>query len=415
VPPLEAFASLLQSSGDREFSTTMALVRILQTLVKDKHIGQHIVPIVPDEARTFGMEGMFRQVGIYSSMGQLYTPQDADQLMFYKEDKKGQILEEGINEGGAMCSFIAAGTAYANHGVNMVPFYIYYSMFGFQRVGDFIWAAADQRCRGFLLGATAGRTTLNGEGLQHEDGHSHVLASTVPNLMAYDPAFAFELAVILRDGIRRMYGPKPEDVFYYITLYNETYPMPAMPDGAEAGILRGLYRFQAASAGRTHRVQILASGTAMLAALEAQRLLADEHDIGADVWSATSYQQLRNDALTVERWNRLHPMEIPRRPYVADALGHLEGPVVAVTDFVKAVPDQVARWVPQPFVPLGTDGFGLSDARTPLRRHFEVDAAHVAVAALEGLAQRGDVKADVVADAIDRYGIDPDAVDPRNA
>ena len=415
--PAEApYRELVAGTGDKiATSTTSAFTRLLRNLLRDPDVGRRVVPIVPDEARTFGIDALFRQSKIYAATGQQYEPVDASLLLSYQEATDGQILEEGITEAGSMASLTAAATAYSTWGEPMIPFFVFYSMFGFHRLGDLIWALGDMRGRGFLLGATAGRTTLQGEGLQHCDGHSLAWAGVVPNCRAYDPAFAYELAVIIRDGLRRMYGPDPEDVFYYITLYNETYPMPAMPDGVEEGILRGLYRYRPAAADRTNHVQILASGTAMLAALEAQQLLADEHDVGADVWSATSYQQLRDDALTVERWNRLHPTETPRRAYVADALADVAGPVIAVTDFVKAVPDQIARWIPQPFVPLGTDGFGLSDARGPLRRHFEVDAPHVVVAALHALAQRGDVKVEVVAAAIDRYGIDAEAVDPRDA
>ncbi len=416
LPGEERYAELLAGTGEKvAVSTTSAFTRLLRNLLRDPDVGRRVVPIIPDEARTFGIDALFRQSKIYAPSGQRYEPVDANLLLSYQEATDGQILEEGITEAGSMASLIAAATAYATWGEPMIPFFVFYSMFGFHRLGDLIWALGDMRGRGFLMGATAGRTTLQGEGLQHCDGYSHAWAAVVPDCRAYDPAFAYELAIIIRDGLARMYGADPEDVFYYITLYNETYPMPAMPDGVEDGILRGLYRFRPAPAGRTHQVQILASGTAMLAALEAQRLLADEHDVGADVWSATSYQQLRNDALAVERWNRLHPTGSQRRAYVVEAFGELAGPVVAVTDFVKAVPDQIARWVPQPFVPLGTDGFGLSDARAPLRRHFEVDAAHVVVAALDGLAQRGDVKVDVVAAAIDRYAIDAAALDPRNA
>jgi pyruvate dehydrogenase E1 component len=378
-------------------------------------MGRRVVPIIPDEARTFGIDGLFRRSKIYAPAGQRYEPVDADLLLSYQEASDGQILEEGITEAGSMASLIAASTAYATWGEPMVPFFVFYSMFGFHRLGDLIWALGDMRGRGFLLGATAGRTTLQGDGLQRCGGHSQAWVGTVPNCRAYDPAFAYELAVIIRDGMRRMYGPEPEDVFYYITLYNETYPMPPMADDVEDGIVRGLYRYQAAPAARAHRAHVLASGTAMSAALEAQRMLADEHDVAADVWSATSYKQLRDDALTVERWNRLHPTEQPRRPYVTEALGDADGPVVAVSDFVKVVPDQIARWVPQPFIPLGTDGFGLSDTRPSLRRHFEVDAPHVVVAALHGLAQRGEINPERVADAISQYGIDPDALDPREA
>jgi pyruvate dehydrogenase E1 component len=312
-----------------------------------------------------------------------------------------------------MSSFIAAGTAYATHGINMIPFYIFYSMFGFQRVGDLIWAGADQRMKGFVLGATAGRTTLNGEGLQHEDGNSHVLAMPVPNCQSYDPAFAYELAVVVRDGIRRMYGEEPEDCFYYLTLYNENVSMPPLPDGVEDGIVRGLYRYRAAPRERAHRAQILASGTAMLAALEAQQLLDEHYDVAADVWSATSYKTMRDDALAAERWNRLHPTEVPRVPYITDQLSATDGPVIAVSDFVKAVPDSVGRFVPQPYIPLGTDGYGFSDTRAALRGHFEVDAASIVVAALDGLAVQGEVKAEVVAEAIGRYDVDADAPDPR--
>jgi pyruvate dehydrogenase E1 component len=417
VLPGEApYQELLAGTGDKvSVSTTSAFTRLLRNLLRDPAMGRRVVPIIPDEARTFGIDALFRQSKIYAPFGQRYEPVDADLLLSYQEATDGQILEEGISEAGSMASLIAAATAYSTWGEPMIPFFVFYSMFGFHRLGDLIWALGDMRGRGFLLAATAGRTTLQGEGLQHCDGHSHAWAAVVPNCRAFDPAFAYELAVIVRDGLRRMYGPDPEDVFYYVTLYNESYPMPAMPDGAEEGILRGLYRCLPAATERTHQVQLLASGTAMLAAREAQRLLAEEHDVGADVWSATSYQRLRDDALAVERWNRLHPGEAPRRPYVVDAFAGVTGPVVAVSDFVKAVPDQIARWAPQPFVPLGTDGFGLSDARGALRRHFEVDAAHLVVAALHALAQRGDIKAAVVTDAIRRYGIDPDASDPRDA
>ena len=416
LPGDEPYRELLDGTGNKiATSTTSAFTRLLRNLLRDPAVGPRVVPIIPDEARTFGIDALFRQSKIYAPSGQRYEPVDANLLLSYQESRDGQILEEGITEAGSMASLTAAATSYATWGEPMIPFFIFYSMFGFHRLGDFIWALGDMRGRGFLLGATAGRTTLQGEGLQHCDGHSLAWAGVVPNCLAYDPAFAYELAVIVRDGLRRMYGPDPEDIFYYITLYNETYPMPAISEGAEEKILRGLYCCRPAADGATHRVHILASGTAMLAALEAQQLLADEHDVGADVWSATSYQQLRNDALTVERWNRLHPTEVPRRAYVVDAFADSTGPVVAVSDFVKAVPDQIASWVPQPFLTLGTDGFGLSDAHGPLRRHFEVDAPHVVVAALYALAQRGDVKHEVVAAAIEKYGIDAEAVDPRDA
>ena len=416
LPGEDPYRELLAGTGDKlATSTTSAFTRLLRNLLRDPEVGRRVVPIIPDEARTFGIDALFRQSKIYAPSGQLYEPVDAGLLLSYQEAADGQILEEGITEAGSMASLIAAATAYATWGEPMIPFFVFYSMFGFHRLGDLIWALGDMRGRGFLLAATAGRTTLQGEGLQHCDGYSQAWVSTVPNCRAYDPAFAYEVAVIIGDGMRRMYGDAPEDIFYYITLYNETYPMPPMPDGVEDGIVRGLYRYRPAPEGRAHRAQILGSGTGMLAALEAQRLLSDEHDVAADVWSATSYKQLRDDALGAERWNRLHPTDPPRRPYVVEALAEAEGPIVAVSDFVKVVPDQIARWVPQPFIPLGTDGFGLSDTRTALRQHFEVDAAHIVVATLHELAQRGDLKRDAVADAIDRYGIDKDALDPRDA
>jgi pyruvate dehydrogenase E1 component len=361
------------------------------------------------------MDALFKEVKIYAASGQLYEPVDANLLLSYSESQQGQILEEGITEAGSMASFTAAGTAYATWSQPMIPFYIFYSMFGFQRTGDLIWAFGDMRGRGFLLGATAGRTTLNGEGLQHEDGHSLVLASTVPNVAAYDPAFAYEVATIVRDGIARMYGAVPEDRFYYLTLYNENYEMPAMPEGVEDGIVRGLYRFRAAPEGPSRRATILFSGSAYGAAMEAQRLLAERHDVAAECWSVTSYKALREEALSVERENRLHPSRPAATPYVTDALSSAEGPFVAVTDFMKVVPDQVARWVPGHFTPLGTDGFGRSDTREALRRHFEVDAAHIVIAVLKALADTGEGKAEEVADAIAAYGVDADAPDPRTA
>ena len=376
------------------------------------------MPIIPDEARTFGLDALFREVKIYAPFGQQYEPVDASLLLSYQEAKTGRLLMEGITEAGGMGSITAAGTAYATWGQPMIPFFIFYSMFGFQRVGDLIWSFGDQRGRGFMLGATAGRTTLQGEGLQHCDGHSHVLASVVPNCRTYDPAFAYELAVIIQDGLDRMYGPEPEDCFYYITLYNENFSMPAMPEGVEDGIVRGLYRYREASAttaASASRAQILASGTAMRAALEAQDLLAAQYDVAADVWSATSYKQLREDALSVERWNRLHPHDAPQVSYVVEQLGNADGPIVAVTDFMKSVPDQIGRFVPQPFIPLGTDGFGFSDTRPALREHFEVDAAHIVVAVLDGLATQGAISRDVVADAIKQLAVDTDRVDPRTA
>jgi len=410
VPDLSIFQQQLDGTGEREISTTMALVRMLTTLVRDKKIGRHIVPIVPDEARTFGMEGMFRQIGIYSSMGQLYTPQDADQLMFYKEDKSGQILEMGINEAGALCAWTAAGTAYANHGVAMVPFYVYYSMFGFQRVGDFAWAAGDMQSRGFLIGGTAGRTTLAGEGLQHQDGHSHLLAATFPNCVAYDPAFAFELAVIVHDGLRRMLEEQ-ENVFYYITCMNENYVQPALPEGAEEGILKGAYRFREAD-GDGPRVQLFGSGTILGEALAAADLLHDDFGVCADVWSVTSYNVLRREAQDVDRWNRLHPTDEPRTSYVETCFAGHEGPFVAASDYMAAVPDQIRQWVPGRYVTLGTDGYGRSDGREALRAHFEVDRRHIATAALKALADDGKLERETVATAIEKYRIDPGKPNP---
>jgi pyruvate dehydrogenase E1 component len=410
VPGLDAFAPLLESSGEREISTTMALVRILSILMKDKDVGAHVVPIVPDEARTFGMEGMFRQVGIYSSMGQLYTPQDSDQLLYYREDRKGQILEEGINEGGAMCSWIAAGTAYANHGVSMVPFYIYYSMFGFQRVGDFCWAAGDMQARGFLIGGTAGRTTLAGEGLQHQDGHSQLVATTIPNCVAYDPAYACELAVIVQDGLRRMYAEQ-ENVFYYITCMNENYAQPALPAGAEEGILRGMYRLQAGGRGKV-RVNLLGSGTILREVIAAAALLESEFGVPADVFSVTSFSELRREALDAERWNLLHPAEPPRVPYVQACLAEQSGPFVAATDYMRIVPDQIRQWVPGRYHVLGTDGYGRSDSRAALRGFFEVDRRYIALAALKSLADEGMLDLATVAGAIERFGLDPDKPNP---
>jgi pyruvate dehydrogenase E1 component len=422
-PPAEnAYTEFHAGSRGRAVSTTMAFAVLLRNLLRDPGIGPRVVPIIPDEARTFGMDGLFSEVKIYAAFGQRYEPVDAAMQLSYRESAQGQILEEGITEAGSMASFTAAGTAYATWATPMIPFFTFYSMFGFQRVGDLIWSFGDMRGRGFLLGGTAGRTTLNGEGLQHEDGHSLVLASAVPNLRAYDPAFAYEVAVIVADGIRRMYGPTPEDCFYYLTLYNENYEMPAMPATAvssdlsvEEGIVRGLYRFSAAPAGPRRRATILFSGSAWGAAAEAQRVLASDWDVGAELWSATSYKALREEALSVERHNRLHPSQPAHTPFVTEALSTTEGPIIAVTDFMKAVPDQIARWVPARFVPLGTDGFGRSDTRANLRRHFETDAAHLIVAVLAALAGTGDAKESEVADAISRYGIDPDAPDPRVA
>jgi pyruvate dehydrogenase E1 component len=413
VPAIEAFQALLDGTGDREISTTMAFVRILTTLLKDKNIGRNIVPIVPDEARTFGMEGLFRQVGIYSSMGQLYVPQDADQLMSYREDKKGQILEEGINEAGALCSWIAAGTAYANHGTNMVPFYIFYSMFGFQRVGDFIWAAGDLRTRGFLMGGTAGRTTLAGEGLQHQDGHSLLLSTTVPNCRSYDPTYAYELTVIVQDGLRRMFVDG-ENVFYYITVMNENYAMPAMPRGVEPGILKGLYLLSIGGRGKV-RVTLMGSGSILREVRAAAEMLEQQYDIPADVFSVPSFSELRRDALDCERANLLNPGGPQRVPYVAQCLKDRPGPYIAATDYVRNVPDQIRQWVPGSYTVLGTDGYGRSDARAALRHHFEVDRRFIVLAALKALADDGKINAAAVGQAMEKLAIDPAKANPLNS
>jgi pyruvate dehydrogenase E1 component len=410
IPPLEAFDSLLQASGEREFSTTMALVRILQVLLKDKNIGKNIVPIVADEARTFGMEGLFRQIGIYSSMGQLYTPQDADQLMFYKEDIKGQILQEGINEAGALCSWIAAGTAYSNHSVNMIPFFIYYSMFGFQRAGDFIWAAGDIQARGFLIGGTAGRTTLAGEGLQHQDGHSLLLASTVPNCVSYDPTFAYELTVIVRDGLRRMYEEQ-QRVFFYITCMNENYAHPAMPPNAEQGILKGMYLFQTGGKGKV-RVNLLGAGTILREVIAAAEILQNDYGVPADIFSVPSFSEVRREALAIERENLLRTDKPSRKPYVSECIGDRAGPFIAATDYMKIVADQIREWIPGRYVVLGTDGYGRSDSRAQLRRHFEVDRQHIVVASLRALADEGKLDMATVKAAMKKYEIDPNKPNP---
>ena len=408
VPP--PFQNVLEGSGDRENSTTMAFVRILNALVRDEAMGQRIVPIVPDESRTFGMEGMFRQLGIFSQVGQLYSPEDSEDFMFYREDEHGQILQEGINEAGAFSSWIAAATSYANHGVTMIPFYIFYSMFGFQRVGDLAWAAGDSRARGFLIGATSGRTTLNGEGLQHEDGHSHLIAATIPNCRAYDPTYGYELAVIIRDGLRRM-CEEQEDVFYYLTVMNENYVQPALPEGSEEGILRGLYLLREGGAG-SQRVQLLGSGAILREVLAGAELLETDFQVAADVWSVTSFTELRRDGLDAERWNRLHPTAEPREAYARAALAGRSGPFVAATDYMRSFADQIRPFVPGSYTVLGTDGFGRSDYRTALRRFFEVDRHHVVVAALKALADEGAVEPAVVQSAIERYGIDSDAAPP---
>ena len=413
VPELPAFQSVLDGTGEREISTTMAFVRILGVLLKDKNLGKHVVPIVPDEARTFGMEGLFRQIGIYSSVGQLYTPQDADQLMSYREDQQGQMLEEGINEAGSVCSWIAAATSYVNHGVPMVPFYIFYSMFGFQRVGDFIWAAGDMRARGFLLGATAGRTTLAGEGLQHQDGHSQLLATTVPNCRAYDPTYAYELAVIIQDGLRRMYVDG-EGVFYYLSVMNENYAQPALPAGVESGIVSGGYRLRAGGKGKV-RSTLLGSGTILREVLAAAELLETQFRIPVDVYSITSFSELRREALDCERWNLLHPADPPRVPYVQTLLAEQSAPIVAATDYIRTVPDQIRQWLPGAYVTLGTDGFGRSDARAPLRRHFEVDRNFIALAALKALADADQIDRRTVVEALKQLGIDPAKPNPFNS
>jgi len=406
VPELSAFQPLLEGSGEREMSTTMAFVRMLNILVKDKKIGKLVVPIVPDESRTFGMEGMFRQLGIYSSVGQLYRPEDADQLMYYKEDKSGQILQEGINEAGAMSSWIAAATAYSTHGISMIPFYIFYSMFGFQRIGDLAWAAGDSRARGFLLGGTAGRTTLNGEGLQHEDGHSHLVSSTIPNCVSYDPTFGYELAVILQDGLRRMYRDQ-EDVFYYITVMNENYPHPAMPEGVRDGILRGMYLLSPAQpSGAAATVQLLGSGTILREVIAAAELLKNDFGVAADVWSCPSFTELRREGMEVERWNLLHPEEPQRKSYIELCLQGHDGPAVAATDYVRAFADQIRPFVRRPYKVLGTDGFGRSDFRRQLRKFFEVDRYYVTVAALKALVDEGKLSPSKVTEAIHKYGID---------
>jgi pyruvate dehydrogenase E1 component len=413
APPLEYFSESLTGSKGREVSTTMAFVGILRHLLKDPKLGKFIVPIVPDEGRTFGMESIIRQVGIYASQGQLYKPHDQDMVLYYREAKDGQILEEGITEAGAMSSFTAAGTAYSNYKVQMIPFFTYYSMFGFQRVGDLIWAFGDARGKGFLMGGTAGRTTLAGEGLQHCDGHSIVLSSTIPTCATYDPAFAYELAVIIQDGIRRMYQAG-EDLFYYITLYNEDYPMPQMPEGCREGILAGLYKYSAAS-GAKATVQLFGSGSILNEALRAQQILGEKYGIPADVWSVTSYNQLRREALSVERWNRLHPAEPEKRPYILTALDGSEGPIVAASDYMKVVPDQLSPWLPGRLVTLGTDGFGRSDNREYLRRHFEVNAESIVGAALSRLAREGKFDAARARQAFEELGVNTEGGDPARA
>jgi pyruvate dehydrogenase E1 component len=408
----ELFKEFFEGSDGREVSTTMAYVGMLRKMLRDPEIGKLVVPIVPDEARTFGMESLFRTAGIYSSVGQRYQPVDVNTLMYYKEAKDGQILEEGITEAGSMASFIAAGSAYATHGINTIPFFIYYSMFGFQRIADFIWAAADMRTRGFLLGGTAGRTTLSGEGLQHQDGNSHVLALPVPNLRAYDPAFAYEIAVIIQDGIRRMYKDG-ESIFYYITLMNEPYAMPPMPGDVKDGILRGMYRYRASENKKAKlRVQLFGSGSILREALQAQDTLEEKYGVAADVWSVTSYKQLYVDATETERWNRLHPGEKPRVPYVTRTLGEAPGALVAASDYIMTLPLMISKWMPRRMASLGTDGFGRSEGRQSLRDFFEVDHRFITLAALHELQQDGKIEASVVEKAIKDLGINPEKLNP---
>ena len=412
MPPETLWDEFKKSSGKREFATTMAFVAIMRKLMQDKQIGDLIVPIVPDESRTFGMEPLFRQFGIYSSLGQLYEPVDKDVITYYKEAKDGQILEEGITEAGSMSSFIAAGSAYATHGINTIPFFIYYSMFGMQRIGDLVWLAGDMRVKGFMVGGTAGRTTLNGEGLQHEDGHSHLLAYPVPNLEAYDPAFGYEIAVIIREGIRRMYVEQ-EDVFYYLTVENDIYAMPEMPDGVEEGILKGMYKFKPSAKKRARlKAHLFGSGAIINSALKAQSLLEEKYQVSADVWSITSYKALHRDALDAERWNRMHPGEKPRLSYIEQCLAKERGVYVMASDYVKALPESIARWFPNPPVSLGTDGFGRSETREALRDHFEVDYRFIALGALSALAREGQIECDVVAQAMQDLKIDPARPNP---
>lgn len=411
IPELSAFNKILEGTDDREISTTMAFVRILNTLLKDKALKDYIVPIVPDEARTFGMEGMFRQLGIYSSVGQLYEPVDSDQIMYYREDKEGQILQEGINEAGAFSSWIAAATSYKYHGKQMIPFYIFYSMFGFQRIGDLAWAAADLRSRGFLLGGTAGRTTLAGEGLQHQDGHSHLFASFIPNCVSYDPTFAYEVAVIIQDGLKRMYEDQ-EDIYYYITVMNENYSHPKMPEGCEDGILKGMYLFKKGGKKKL-KVQLLGSGTILREVIAAADLLKQDFGIDSDIWSVTSFNELSRDGLDIERWNRLHPENKPRQSYVEQCLASNKDPVIAATDYIKAYADQIRNYISDHrYVVLGTDGFGRSDTRAQLRKFFEVNRYHVTVAALKALVDEGQIPVSKVAEAIKKYEIDPDKPNP---
>ena len=417
IPPLSNFDAVLKSTGTREISTTMAFVRILNTLLRDKAIGPRIVPIVPDESRTFGMEGMFRQYGIFSQVGQLYRPQDADQLSYYREHESGQMLQEGINEAGAMSSWIAAATSYSHSNCPTIPFYVYYSMFGFQRVHDLAWAAGDMRARGFLIGGTSGRTTLNGEGLQHEDGHSHLLSATIPNCVSYDPTFAYEVAVLIQRGLQRMYGDG-EDVYFYLTLLNENYPHPDMPAGAEEGIVKGLYLLKGAPTGtpKDKKISLIGCGAILREIIASAEQLEADYGIKADIWSATSFTELRREAEACERWNMLHPLDAPRVPYVTKCLQERGGgPVIASTDYMKLFADQIRPFVPGRYKVLGTDGYGRSDFRRQLRKFFEVDRNFVAVAAVKALAEEQLLPSKTVADAITRYGIDPEKTDPMRA
>ena len=415
TPPDDFFKDFHDGTGEREVSTTMAFVQMLSKLMKDDTVGKYVVPIVPDEARTFGMEALFRQVGIYARLGQLYEPVDSENLLYYREAKDGQILEEGITEAGSMCSFIAAGTSYATHGINMMPFFIFYSMFGFQRIGDLIWAAGDMRAKGFMLGGTSGRTTLNGEGLQHQDGHSHLLAYPVPNLLAYDPTYAYELAVIIREGMYRMFD-KQEDIFYYLTVMNETYVQPPMPKGCKEGILRGMYKFQASADKKSKlKANLFGSGTILNQSLEAAKILEEKYGVATDVYSVTSYKELYRDAIDVERENRLNPGRKQAIPYVGQLLAKEKGVFVAASDYVKTLPASIAKWIPGPFAMLGTDGYGRSDSRDALRNFFEVDERYIAVAALHELAQAGEIDAKIVSKAIKDLGIDPKKANPHNS
>jgi pyruvate dehydrogenase E1 component len=412
IPELSAFSNVTNSSGDREISTTMAFVRILSTLVRDKELGKYIVPIVPDEARTFGMEGMFRQLGIYSSVGQLYEPQDSDQVMFYKEQKDGQILEEGINEAGSFSSWIAAATSYSHTDIQTIPFYIFYSMFGFQRIGDLAWAAGDSRCRGFLLGATAGRTTLNGEGLQHEDGHSHLLAATIPNCVSYDPCFAYELAVIIQNGLERMIQNQ-EDVYYYITVMNENYTHPEIPKGVEQGIIEGIYPFTKSKI-KGPKVQLMGSGVILREVIEAAKILETDFKVAADIFSVTSFNELRKNALDIERWNRLNPGKDKKLSNIENAIIDKESPIIASTDYMKSFPEQIARFLPNHFIALGTDGYGRSDSREALRDFFEVDRFYIVIAALNALVDAKKIDSSVLLKAVKDFKLDGDKPNPMS-